>query len=135
MNKTLEMYAPVVGRILIGILFLLASFGKFPWGDGFAGSVAYAQSVGIPVVNLAIILAFIIEFFGGLMLIFGFKTKIAAWALALFTIIVTLYFHMDFGDQTQTTMFLKNVAVLGGLLILASYGGGKCSLDNRKKIA
>lgn len=133
MNKALEMYAPAIGRILIGILFLMASFGKFPWGDGFAGSIAYAQSVGIPVVNLAIVLAFIIEFFGGLMLIFGYKTKIAAWALALFTVIVTLYFHMDFGDQTQLTMFLKNVAILGGLLLLATYGAGKCSLDNRKK--
>ncbi len=116
----------LIGRIALAVLFVIFGFMKI---GTYAGMVAYAAAAGVPFPEAAIVLAIIIELLGGLMIIIGFKTKWAALAIALFLIPVTLYFHTNFADQVNMTMFWKNASIFGGMLVLAANGAGKYSLD------
>ncbi|MBD3670179.1 MAG: DoxX family protein [Gammaproteobacteria bacterium] len=124
----MEKFSPVVGRILLAIIFLLAGLGKL--GAGYAGTQGYMESMGVPGMLLPLVI--ILEIGGGIALIIGWQTRYVSWALAAFTLIAGLIFHNNFGDQTQMIMFLKNLAIVGGLLILAQHGPGAYSLDKRK---
>ena len=121
----------LVGRVLMAALFLPAGVSKIA---GFAGTVGYIASKGVPLPEAAAIIAIIVEVGGGLALILGFKTRWAALALALFTLIATFMFHNYWtlpADQqmVQQLMFMKNIAVIGGLLTLAAWGAGAWSMD------
>ncbi len=125
----------LVGRILLAALFLPAGISKI---TGFAGTVGYIASKGAPMPEVAATIAIIIEVGGGLALILGFKTRWAALALALFTLVATLLFHNYWtlpADQQmlQQLMFMKNIAVVGGLLTLAAWGAGSWSLDGKSR--
>lgn len=117
----------LVGRVTLSLIFILGGFGKI---TGFAGSVAYATSAGMPFPELGIVVAILIEFVGGIMLLVGYKTRLAALALAVLIVPINYYFHADFAQQLQMTMFMKNVAILGGMLMAAAHGAGKFSVDN-----
>lgn len=121
-------FAPVVGRILIAVLFLLAGFGKI---SAYDGTVGYIASVGLPFPALGYVIALIVEIGGGLLLMVGYQTRIAAIVLAGFSIVSALAFHNNFGDQNQMIHFLKNLAVAGGLLQVVAFGAGRFSIDNR----
>lgn len=124
----------LVGRVLMAALFLPAGVSKIA---GFAGTVGYIASKGVPLPEAAAIIAIIVEVGGGLALILGFKTRWAALALALFTLIATFMFHNYWtlpADQqmVQQLMFMKNIAVIGGLLTLAAWGAGAWSMDGKQ---
>jgi putative oxidoreductase len=117
------------GRILIAVLFLLSGLGKIA---APAMTQAYIASAGLPLPLLGYLVAVIIEVGCGLLLIIGFQTRIAALVLAAFTLAAAVAFHNNFADQNQMIHFLKNLAVLGGLLQVAAFGPGSVSLDARR---
>ncbi len=123
-------FAPALGRLLIAIIFIMSGFGKL---TDFAGSVGYAESVGMPLPQLGIAAAIVVEFFGGIALVLGFKTRWVAAAIAVFSIVAAFLFHANFADQMQAINFWKNVAIAGGLLQIVYFGAGPLSLDNRGK--
>jgi putative oxidoreductase len=124
----------LVGRILLALMFLIAGIGKI--GTGFAGTVGYIGSVGLPMPQIAAIGAIIVEIVASLALIIGWKTRWAALALAIFSVAAALLFHnywaMPANQQMmQQIIFMKNLAVAGGLLMLAVAGPGAWSIDRR----
>ena len=131
MQTLLSSYGPLVGRILLSLLFLFSAFGKI---TNFAGSVQYAAvGVGESLATLAIVVAIIVELGGGLMLLFGFKIKLVALVVAGYTLLAAFLFHFDFADQNQMVHFMKNLSIAGGLLFVALYGAGSMSADERCK--
>ncbi len=137
MNASLQNPLTLTGRVLLALLFLPAGIGKI---GGFAGTVGYIGSVGLPLPQLAAVLAIVVEVGGGLALLAGFGTRLAALALALFTLVATFVFHNFWAmppEQVmmQQLMFFKNIAVVGGLLVLAAHGAGAYSVDARRAAA
>ncbi len=126
--KMCDSYGPVVGRVLMGGVFLSAGVMKLM--GGVAMLSGYIGSVGLPLPTLLAVLTIALEIGAGLALIVGWQTKHSALVLAGFTILATYFFHFDFADQTQMVMFTKNVAMLGGLLYIATFGAGKYSVDS-----
>lgn len=126
MNTT-EKSADLVGRILISLLFLGAGLDKI---GGYAGTQAYMESAGVPGISLPLVIA--LEILGALAVILGFQTRIAAALLALFSIASAVLFHWVPGDQMQSIMFMKNLAIAGGFLFLVARGAGDWSLDARR---
>ena len=125
----------LVGRLLLALLFLPAGIGKL---TGFAGTVGYISSVGLPMPQVAAALALVVEIVGGVALVAGYGTRLAAIVLAAFTLVATFIFHAYWAvpaDQqmVQQLMFFKNVAVVGGLLTLAAWGAGAWSVDGRRQ--
>lgn len=123
----------LAGRLLLASLFLPAGIGKL---TGFAGTIAYISSAGLPMPALAAAAALIVEIGGGVALIAGAGTRIAALVLALFTLVASFVFHAYWAvpaDQQYVTqlLFFKNIAVAGGLLTLAAWGAGAWSIDAR----
>ncbi len=134
MNKTSLNALDLAGRLLLVALFLPAGIGKL---TGFAGTVGYISSVGLPLPSVAAALAAVVEIGGALALLFGFGTRIAALALAGFTLVASFFFHAYWAvpaDQAfvQQLMFFKNIAVTGGLLVLAAHGAAGWSMDARR---
>lgn len=125
MDKLLNHLMPA-GRFLLAFIFLMAGISKI---GQYAGTQAYMASVGLPGGLLPLVIA--LEIGGALALIAGFKTRWAALALAGFSVASAVLFHLDFGDQMQSIMFMKNLSIAGGLLVLAVAGPGVWSLDNR----
>ena len=124
----------LIGRLLLALLFLPAGWGKL---TGFAGSVGYTASGGIPMPEVATAVALAVEIVGSLALIFGLGTRWAALALAFFTLVASFFFHKYWAvpaEQVmmQQLMFFKNMAIVGGLLTLAASGAGAWSLDARR---
>lgn len=115
----------LVARILLALMFITAGWGKL--GAGYAGTQQYMASVGVSGALLPLVI--FAELGGGLGVLFGALTRIAAAGLAAFTLLAALFFHADFADQMQSIMFLKNLAITGGLLMLAVHGAGAWSLD------
>ena len=119
-----------LGRIMLALIFILAGIGKI--ADP-AGNMSFMQSAGVPGLLLWPTIA--LEILGGLAIAVGFKTRYAAFALAVFSVAAAFIFHRNFGDQMQMIMFLKNIAMAGGLLLLATSGVTAYSLDSKKKNA
>jgi putative oxidoreductase len=121
------------GRVLLALVFLLSGIGKL---RGFDGTVAYISSVGLPLPSVLAALALALEIVAGVALILGYRTRWAALALAAFTLVAAFLFHnfWSMPEQAQVMqqiMFLKNLAIAGGLLMVAAYGPGAWSLDRR----
>ena len=125
-------YAPALGRVLLAAIFLISGFGKLL---NPAGTIGYISAVGLPLPELGYALAVIVEIGGGLLLIAGYQTRLAALALAALTLAAGIFFHNDFADQNQWIHFLKNAAIVGGLLQVAAFGAGRFSVDGRKATA
>ena len=124
----------LAGRLLLAVLFLPAGIGKL---TGFAGTVGYISSVGLPMPQVAAALALVVEIVGGVALVAGYGTRLAAIVLAAFTLVASLFFHAYWAlpaDQQmiQQLLFFKNIAVVGGLLTLAAWGAGAWSVDARR---
>ena len=135
MYKALQNPLSLAGRLLIAALFLPAGIGKIA---GFAGTVGYIASVGLPLPAVGAILAIAVEVIGSVALIIGFATRPAALIMAAFTLVASFFFHAYWAvpaDQQFVTqlLFFKNIAVVGGLLTLAAWGAGAWSLDARGK--
>ena len=124
----------LAGRLLMALLFLPAGIGKL---TGFAGTVGYISSVGLPMPQLGAVVALVVEIVGGLALIAGFGTRLAAIVLAAFTLVASFFFHAYWAvpaDQQliPQLLFYKNIAVVGGLLTIAAWGAGAWSIDARR---
>ncbi|MEO8855458.1 MAG: DoxX family protein [Burkholderiaceae bacterium] len=131
MNSSLQNPLSLLARLMVALLFVPAGWSKI---QGFAGTVGYIDSVGLPLPQLAGALAILIEFGAGIALVLGLGTRVAALALAVFTLVASFAFHHFWSmpaDQVMLNqlMFFKNFAIAGGLLMLAAYGGGGWSLD------
>jgi putative oxidoreductase len=131
-NSTQDTLA-LIGRILIAYLFIPAGFGKLM---GFAGTVGYIASAGLPLPEVAAAIAIIVELGFGIALVLGYKTRFTAIVLAVFTVAAAVSFHKywaapDAMKMMQTINFNKNIAIAGGLLALAAFGAGRFSIDKR----
>jgi len=124
--NTLQKYAELAGRILLSVLFLPSGLSKI---GSYTGTAAYMSSVGVPAAFLPVVIA--TEVLGALAIIFGWKTRVTAFLLAGYALLTALIFHRNVGDQIQMIMFLKNVAIAGGFLLLVAHGAGDLSLDRR----
>ena len=123
----------LAGRILISVMFLISGFFKV---GGYAQIVAYATAVHLPAPGVAIAAAAAVELAGGLAILVGFKTRFAAWLLFLYLIPVTYVFHNFWAvqgqeQQMQMVNFLKNVAIMGAMLVLSVNGAGSYSVDGK----
>jgi putative oxidoreductase len=132
MNSANDM-TTLAGRILIAVIFLISGFFKV---GGYAQIVAYATAVHLPAPGVAIAAAAAVELAGGLAILVGFKTRFAAWLLFLYLIPVTYVFHNFWAvqgqeQQMQMVNFLKNVAIMGAMLVLSVNGAGSYSVDGK----
>jgi len=125
---TIQMLSAPLGRFLIGILFVQAGLGKI---FSYAGTADYMVAMGVPSILLPLVI--ITELGGGLAVILGYHTRIAAFSLAGFCVLTAVLFHVDFSDTMQIIMFSKNMALAGGFLFLVAHGAGAFSLDNKMK--
>lgn len=135
MIKSLQNPLSLAGRLLFALLFLPAGISKL---TGFAGTVGYITSVGLPAPTLAAAFALSLEIIGGLALVLGAGTRVAALALALFTLVASFFFHNYWAVPEaqafmQQLLFFKNIAVVGGLLSVAAWGAGAWSVDALRK--
>lgn len=97
-----------------------------------AATIGYIEAVGLPLPQVALAVAILAELAGGLLLIAGYRVRLVAAGLALFSLVTAFGFHADFADQNQFIHFLKNLAIAGGLVQLVAFGGGRLSLDARR---
>ena len=116
----------LLGRILISALFLLSGVFKI---SNYDGSVDWMESFGIP--EILIIPAIILEVIGPILIIIGYKARIAAGCLSLFCIVTAIIFHNEFSDQMQFTSFLKNIALAGGFLFIVVNGTKDFSIEKK----
>jgi putative oxidoreductase len=124
----------VVARLLLALIFILAGFNKFA---GLEGTAGYIASKGLPLPSLLAFGTALLEVVAGLALAVGYFARPAALALALFTLLATVLFHPFWAvpaDQAmvQQLMFMKNLAITGGLLLVFSFGAGPASVDARR---
>lgn len=121
----MEKYGTLIGRIFLAVIFLKSGTGKI---FNFSGTEQFMAAAGMPMTAFFLAAAIILELVGGLSLVLGYRARIGAWALIVFLIPATLIFHTNFADPMQQGQFLKNLAMLGGLLYVAAYGSGPLSL-------
>jgi putative oxidoreductase len=126
----MERIAELVGRILLSHIFLLSGLTKIA---DYSGTQGYMEAFGVPGSLLPLVI--VTEIFGGLSVLLGWKARWGALALAGFSLLAAYFFHMDFSDQAQTINFMKNLAIAGGMLVLAARGAGPWSVDARKRRA
>ena len=133
-EQAIGQYLVPIGRALFAAIFVVGGLGQFS-----PGTVAYAASQGVPLASIAVPLAGILAILGGLSVAAGYRTKLGAWALVLFLVPVTLMMHRfwavtdPIAARLQQVMFLKNVSMLGGALLLAWFGAGPVSMDAWRK--
>jgi len=125
----------LIGRVLLAWLFVPAGWGKI---TGFAGTVGYIASKGVPFPEVCAALAIAAEVGLGLALLVGLKARWAAIGLALFVVVITPIFHNYWAmpeaqQMMQKQAFNKNLAIMGGLLVVAAFGAGALSVDGRKR--
>ena len=135
MLNSLQNPLSLLGRVLLALLFVPAGFGKI---DGFAGTVGYIASKGVPLPEVAAAIAVAVELGLGLLLLVGFQIRWAALGIALFTLVITFIFHNFWAvPEAQMAMqklnFFKNMAIVGGLFAFAAFGGGAWSVDAKRK--
>ncbi|WP_269931637.1 DoxX family protein [Aminobacter sp. HY435] len=119
----------LVGRVLLSIIFILAGFAKL---TAISGTAGWFASLGLPAPTATTVVIGLVELLGGLAILVGFQTRIAAIVLAVFTLTATGIAHLDFADQVQVMFLQKNLAIAGGLFVLAAFGAGALSVDGRR---
>jgi putative oxidoreductase len=123
-------YLSFIGRLLIGLPFAMSGLSKLA---AYGPTTAMIAAAGLPLPPLAFAVAVAVELGAGLLLIVGYRVRLAALVLAVFSLATAVSFHSNFADQNQMIHFLKNVMITGGLLQIAAFGAGALSIDNRRK--
>ena len=123
-------YIPLAARICLCIIFINSGIGKI---FGFAGTAEMMANQGLPIVNILLIFTIAFQLLGGLSLLLGYKVKIGSTLLILFLIPATLVFHNPIADPGEMNSFLKNIGLIGGLLMVIYAGAGALSIDNLTK--
>jgi putative oxidoreductase len=122
-------YLPFVGRLLIGLPFVMSGLSKIA---NYAGTIALIKSTALPLpAPLAYAGAIAVEIGCGLLMAAGYQTRAAAGILSLFCLTTAVFFHTNFGDPNQIFHFIKNLVMTGGLLQVVTYGAGTLSIDSR----
>jgi putative oxidoreductase len=128
-------YLPLIGRVLLCLLFLMSGLTFHFTSD----AVQYAEAQGVPAASLLVPLSGVIEIIGAFSIMLGYRAKWGAWLLVIFLIPVTFMMHNFWAiddpmqRQMQMTMFMKNLGLLGGVLLVAYWGAGPISLDSRQQ--
>jgi putative oxidoreductase len=126
MNKTnLNNASTLIGRSMISVIFIMAGFSKI---GGYAGTQGYMESVGVPGLLLPAVIA--LELLGGIAVLLGYQTKIAALLLGGFTFLAAIIFHNDFSQQMEMILFMKNIAISGAFLLLFVHGPGQWAINS-----
>ena len=120
--------AMLIGRVLMSLLFILGGWGKLM---GAAATQAMFAKQGLPMVELAWIIAVVVELGGGLAILFGLFARPVGLIMAIWCVATALIAHTNFADRNQEIHFLKNMAMMGGFLYVAGFGAGSWSLDAR----
>ena len=124
--NALQTFSAPAGRVLLALIFVMSGLNKM---GSYAGTQGYMDAMGVPGMLLPAVI--VLEVFGGIAVIIGWQARWAALALAGFSVLSAALFHANFADQMQTIMFMKNVAIAGGFLLIVAHGAGAWSLDNR----
>ncbi len=127
-NPTQNSAIILISRVFLSILFILAGWSKL---TGLDGTAQYFSALNLPLPMVTAVIVGLIEFVGGLAILIGFKTRIAAAIVGLFTLGAILVAHMDFSDGLNVMMAQKNLAIAGGLFLLIVTGAGAFSVDGR----
>jgi putative oxidoreductase len=123
----------LLGRFFFALIFVMSSFNHFS-----KQTVGYASAHGVPLASIAVPLSGIIALLGGVSILLGYRAKAGAWLIVLFLVPVTLTMHKFWGvsdpmmAQMQMIMFMKNVSILGGAILISQLGAGPLSLDGRR---
>jgi putative oxidoreductase len=125
--KQVHPYLGLCGRVLLALMFVVSGYGKI---GGYEDTQGYMEAMGVP--GMVLPLVIILELGGGLAIIAGWQTRIVAVLLAGFCLVAAIIFHLDFADRMESILFMKNLSVAGGFLLLAAYGPGALALDNRR---
>lgn len=125
----------LAGRILLALMFIPAGFGKL---TNIGGTAGYIASGGLPFPSLLAVLAGALELFGGLALVIGFKVRWVGLAMALFTLVASMVFHPFWSvpeaqQMVTKLLFMKNISVVGGMLLISALGAGALSVDERNR--
>ena len=126
MNTRLQAPAMAIARVLMALIFILSGLSKLGAADAVRG---YMEAMGVPGALLWPTIAF--EIGAGVLVALGYRTRVIALLLAGFCLVTSAVFHHQFADQIQMIMFLKNIAMAGGFLLLAAVGSGSLSLDTK----
>ncbi|WP_028989614.1 DoxX family protein [Thermithiobacillus tepidarius DSM 3134] len=129
--NAMKQYGPLLGRILLVLLFLLSGYNKVA---GFSQTAGYMASKSLPMIEVLLVLSILVELGGALMILLGWRARWGALALFLWMIPVTFIFHNFWAVdpaqmQNQMNHFMKNLAIMGGLLYVTAYGSGPYSID------
>lgn len=126
-------FVPLIARAFLAAIFFQSGIGKIL---GFADTQGFMATAGIPsgLTGLLLVGAILFELLGALLILVGYKARWGALLLILFLIPTTLIFHTNFAEQGQLTQFLKNLAIIGGLLMVVYLGSGPLSLDPADRI-
>jgi putative oxidoreductase len=130
MNRTRDL-AALAGRILLAATFAVSGYGKI---HNFAGTAAFMASKGLPLTEVLLVLAILAELGCGLAVMIGWKTRLAALAIIIFTVVATAVFHNFWAVPPEQAMmqqiqFMKNLSIIGGLLLLVAFGPGRYAVD------
>lgn len=130
MNKiqtVMTHFSAPTGRFLLATIFIMSGLNKI---GAYEGTQGYMEAMGVPGGLLPLVIA--LEALGGLAILIGYQAKLAALALAGFSVMSAILFHADFSDQMQMMSFMKNLTIAGGFLMIVAHGAGAYSLDNRR---
>jgi len=126
-NSTLNSATQLTGRVLMSFIFIMAGISKI---GAYAGTQGYMESMGIPGILLPLVI--LLEVGGGLAVLVGWQTRVAAFLLAGFRVVSAIIFHANFADQMQSILFMKNIAMAGGLLFLVAGAAHGWSIDDKR---
>ncbi|MEM8603044.1 MAG: DoxX family protein [Cyanobacteria bacterium P01_H01_bin.121] len=128
----LQKYIPLIARIFLAVIFLNSGVGK---ATAFGATRDQIAGAGLPLPTLVTIGSIAFLFLGSISLVLGFKSQIGSVLLLLFLIPATLVFHNPAADPSQMTQFMKNLAIIGGLLMVLAFGSGPVSLEPQPSFA
>ncbi|MFD1122856.1 DoxX family protein [Methylophilus flavus] len=126
-----QRWVSFMGRVLLSLIFVISGMTKLldP-----AGTIAYIESAHLPLPQIAYAVALFVELGLGFALLVGFRSQLAAAGIAIFTFVTALTFHSNMADPVQVIMFLKNITIIGGLLVVIAFGPGGYSVDHGKRL-